>query len=90
MEGVEELALMLGQEVDVEKISAVANETLQGGVIPRGVEELSNAERIILVQYLNLYQGFTVADTQQGQAMLQSVLMNSIGSSSQVMAFEVR
>jgi hypothetical protein len=85
-QGIEEIALILGQEVDVNKIAAVIPTFLQGN--PEGISELTQAERTVLIQYLNLYQGFS-NNNPQAQEMLQNLLMNSIGSSSQVMAFEL-
>jgi len=85
-QGIEEIASILGLEVDIQKIVAAVPGVLQGNA--SAVTELSQAERTVLIQYLNLYQSF-VNNNPQGTELLQNLLMNSIGSSSQVMAFEL-
>jgi hypothetical protein len=87
-QGIEEIALIYGVEVDVQKVSAVISSILQRNL--NGIENLSQSERSIVLQYANLYQSFTNGNaSEQGQQMLQNILMTSIGSSSQVMAFEL-
>jgi hypothetical protein len=83
----EEIASILGSEADLEKVYAVLPQVIKGD--PSGIKELSQAEKTVLIQYLNLYQSFSNNNTTQGQEILQNLLMNSIGSSSQVMAFEL-
>ncbi|MDR2189800.1 MAG: hypothetical protein LBP53_01000 [Candidatus Peribacteria bacterium] len=85
-QGLEEIVSILGLEADLTKVSTVLSQVKQGEL--SGVKELSQAERMLLIQYLNLYHSF-VNKNAQGQEVLQNLLMNSIGSSSQVMAFEL-
>jgi hypothetical protein len=89
-EGFEEIASVYGLEIDVQKVANAALQVIQKNI--DGVAELSQAERTVLVQYLNLYHSFSNGTTQaqsQGQQMLQNILMTSIGNSSQVMLFEL-
>jgi len=87
-QGVEEIASILGAEIDTAKVYTIIPTTAKGD--SSGIADLTQAEKMILVQYLNLYQSFSNKDTQaQGNELLQNLLMNSIGSSSQVMAFEL-
>jgi hypothetical protein len=92
-QGFEEIASIYGLEIDVQKVANVALQVMQSNFSKlNGVEELSQAERTVLIQYLNLYKSFSNSNTQvqsQGQQMLQNILMTSIGSSSQVMLFEL-
>jgi hypothetical protein len=85
-QGVEEIASILGLEIDTQKVYEVIPQVIKGS--PEGVQNLTQAERTVLIQYLNLYQSFSTNNA-QGQEILQNLLMNSIGSSSQVMAFEL-
>jgi hypothetical protein len=85
-QGLEEIASILGLEADLKKVYATVPQVIKGD--SSGIKNLSQAEKTILIQYLNLYQSFTNNNT-QGQEILQNLLMNSIGSSSQVMAFEL-
>jgi hypothetical protein len=86
--GVEEIASIFGAEVDTAKIYAVIPAVLQRDVT--GVGDLTQIERTILLQYANLYLSFAdTKNTAQASELLQNLLMNSIWSSSQVMAFEL-
>ena len=87
-QGIEEIASILGSDIDVANIYAILPTVLEGNAT--GIAELTQAEKIVLAQYLNLYHGFADTNRQtQANEFLQSLLMTSIGNSSQIMAFEL-
>ncbi|MDR2541769.1 MAG: hypothetical protein LBD11_08800 [Candidatus Peribacteria bacterium] len=88
--GFEEIASVYGLEIDTQKVARVAVQVSQKNT--EGIAELTQNERTVLIQYLNLFQAFSSSNTQiqnQGQQMLQNILMTSVTNSSQVMLFEL-
>jgi ABC-type maltose transport system permease subunit len=68
-------------------MNEVVSAILQGNTAR--ISELNATERTVFAQYRNLYQNFK-NNSPQATELLQTLLMASIGSSSQVMAFELR
>ena len=54
------------------------------------IESLTQDERFVLTQYLNLYNTMQQNNTQQYQEILNSIMMTSLAWSSQLIIFELR
>jgi hypothetical protein len=85
-QGLEEIASILGREIDADKMYAILPNITGGNA--REVIHLTQSERAVLAQYINIYMLFT-NEHPQASEILQNLLMASIGGSSQIMAFEL-
>jgi hypothetical protein len=87
-QGVEEIASILGAEIDSAKIYALLPTAMQRDFSGIAAANLTQAEKMVLVQYLSLYLNFANNNPNASESV-QNLLMTSIGNSSQVMAFEL-
>ena len=85
---IEDIADAYWLEVDSEKISNIASKYINTQSVPSEVKNLTQNERLVLINYLNLY-GAIKANSQDVVTMVQRLLMNSVTWWSQIIALEL-
>jgi len=86
-----DIADVYGKQIEENKVTNTVNVFLSNPEsAPAMVESLTQDERFVLVQYLNLYQSLQQNNTQQYQEILNSIMMTSLAGSSQLIIFELR
>jgi hypothetical protein len=83
-DGIQDIASMLGLEVNETNIRSALSSIFQWTF--KSVESLSQDERMVLIQYYNIFKSFSENNT-MGEEIVQNLLLNSVTSSSQVMLF---
>lgn len=84
-----DLADILGKKVDSDKLQALAKNILvQKKLVPEDMDSLSADDRVVLVQYLSMYN-LMKSNPQQYQQVLNSVIQQSILGNSQILLFKV-
>lgn len=86
-DGIQDIASMLGLEVNEKNIRSALSSISQWTSM--GIESLSQDERMVLIQYYNIFQSFSTNNSDMGWQIVQSLLLNSVTGSSQVMLFEL-
>lgn len=85
---IEDIADAYWLEVNSEKIANIANKYITTQSVPAEVKELTQNERVVLINYLNLYVAIK-ANSQDVVNMVQRLLMNSVTWGSQIIALEL-
>ncbi|HRX64250.1 MAG TPA: hypothetical protein P5060_04050 [Candidatus Absconditabacterales bacterium] len=90
-QAIQDIADIYGKQIQEAKLINTVNVYLSD---PNNVSEmvasLTQDERFVLVQYLNLYTSLQQNNTQQYQQILNNMMMASIGGSSQLIIFKLR
>ena len=84
---IEDIANVYGMEVDSRKIAIVADNIMGG--YNSWIGDLSQDERIVLINFLNIYSDFASGDSNSAWSMIQNLLMSSVTGWSQVIALEL-
>ena len=85
---IEDIADAYWLEVDSENISNIASKYISTQSVPAEVKNLTQNERLVLINYLNLY-GAIKANSQDVVTMVQRLLMNSVTWWSQIIALKL-
>ncbi|HKL44189.1 MAG TPA: hypothetical protein VJ892_02845, partial [Candidatus Absconditabacterales bacterium] len=89
-EGIGDIADIYGKQISEGKVVNTINVFLSNPQsAPAMVESLTQDERFVLVQYLNLYQSLQQNNMQQYQEILNNIMMTSLAGSSQLIIFEL-
>ncbi len=89
-EGIGDIADIYGKQISEGKVVNTINVFLSNPQsAPAMVESLTQDERFVLVQYLNLYQSLQQNNMQQYQEILNNIMMTSLAWSSQLIIFEL-
>ena len=86
---IEDIANIYGFEVDSSKIANAAGKYINWQSIKWEIENLTNEERMVLVNYINIYLAYKKWDSDNAYAMAQNLLVNSVSGWSQVIALEL-
>ncbi len=86
--GMGDLADIVGKDVDVAKLAAVAQKVSDPSIVSQ-IKELSQDERYVLVNYLNIVS-ISKSNPQDYQQQLVNLLQQSIGGGSQLIVFKVK
>ena len=84
---VEDIANIYGLEIDSEKVASAAYNYINWK--NTNVEWLSQNERAVLINYLNIYLAYQNWDNNNAWSMVQNLLVNSVSWWSQVIALEL-
>ena len=84
---IEDIANVYWLEVDAEKIAAAAVGYINW--TNWDIESLTQDERSVLVNYLNIYMAYSQGHNEDWQAMVQNILLSSVTWGSQVIALEL-
>ena len=85
---IEDIANIYWMEVDSKKIASAADNYINWN--PNwSIDNLSQNERAVLVNYLNVYMAYSQWQTENWQSMIQNLLINSVSWWSQVIALEL-
>ena len=86
-----DIADIYGKQIEETKLLNTVNVFMSNpnGVGPM-IESLTQDERFVLVQYLNLYNTLQQNNMQQYQEMLNGLMMTSLAWSSQLIIFELK
>jgi hypothetical protein len=85
---IEDIANIYWMEVDTKKIASAADSYINWNH-NWNIDNLSQNERAVLVNYLNVYMAYSQWQTENWQAMIQNLLINSVSWWSQVIALEL-
>ena len=85
---IEDIANIYWMEVDTKKIASAADSYINWNH-NWNIDNLSQNERAVLVNYLNIYMAYSQWQTENWQAMIQNLLINSVSWWSQVIALEL-
>jgi hypothetical protein len=86
--GMGDLADIIGKDVDVAKLAAIAQKVSDPSIISQ-IKELSQDERYVLVSYLNMIS-LSKSKPQDYQQQILQLLQQSIGGGSQLIVFKVK
>lgn len=93
-EAISDIADVYGKKVDVEKIKTLAIKQIGRQIAPdqmiKEVEKLSQDERLIMAQYLGVYNLLKAGNQQQYQEFVNNLLGQSLGGSSQLIIFKLK
>ncbi len=87
-----DMADIIGKIIDEQKLLQVAQAVINGSnpaTLTQAIDELTQDERIVLVQYLNMYTMLR-QDNQQYMQTLNQLLWQSVGWGSQIIILEVK
>lgn len=87
-----DMADIIGKTIDEQKLLQVAQAVINGSnpaTLTQAIDELTQDERIVLVQYLNMYTMLR-QDNQQYMQALNQLLWQSVGWGSQIIILEVK
>lgn len=89
-----DLANVFGKSVSQEKISSLLNKLMQWNITTQDMisanTEMTDDERFVIWQYLQLVQLQKSGNHEQMQTVLNSILQQSLAGGSQVMTFELK
>lgn len=88
-QAVADIADIYGKDIDETKVRQLAQAYLAKTDVSADIKNLSQDERLILAQYLGLYNMLSSQNTQY-QEYLNSLLGQSLGGGSQLMVFELK
>jgi hypothetical protein len=74
-------------EIDAKKVADAANGYISWNIWD--IESLTQDERSVLVNYLNIYMAYSQWHNDDWQSMVQNILLNSVTWWSQVIALEL-
>lgn len=86
---IEDIANIYGFTVDSGKIMNVAGKYINWQSISWEIESLTNEERMVLVNFINVYLAYKKWDSDSAYAMAQNLLVSSVSGWSQVIALEL-
>ena len=87
--GIQDIADIYWFEVDSKKVAAVVPVYINRQASNDLISELTQDEKIVLINYLNIYLAYSQWDTENARWMIQSLLSSSVVSWSQVIALEL-
>ena len=85
--GIEDIANIYWLEIDAKKVADAANGYISWNIWD--IESLTQDERSVLVNYLNIYMAYSQWHNDDWQSMVQNILLNSVTWWSQVIALEL-
>ncbi len=86
---IEDIANIYWLEVDTKKIANAANAYINWTIKDWDIGELTQAEKSVLVNYLNIYIAYSQWHSEDWQSMVQNILLSSVTWWSQVIALEL-
>ena len=86
---IEDISNIYGFKVDSSKIMNVAGKYINWQSISWEIEDLTNEERMVLINYVNIYLAYKKWDSDNAYLMAQNLLVNSVSGWSQVIALEL-
>jgi hypothetical protein len=85
--GLEDIANIYWIEIDSQKLAIAARNYINSGKVD--VKSLTQNERAVLINYLNIYLAYQNGDTDSARSMIQNILISSVSWGSQVIALEL-
>jgi hypothetical protein len=91
IDGLEDMSDVFGQSIDTAAVWPLVLQNIQWWWLDMDIfDQLTNDQQILLMRYMNLYQASTnPSQTQQYQQQLGQIVQQSLGSSSQIVLFEL-
>jgi hypothetical protein len=86
---IEDIANIYWLEVDSNKLKNIAYKYINWQSIMWDIEKLSNDEKAVLVNYINIYSSYKWWDSDRALYIVQSLLVNSVSGWSQIIALEL-
>ena len=86
--GIDDMANLVNKQVDGEKLFSIAAGYIANGSLD--AKNLTQDERLVLVQYLSLLKTLSGVDKTQLENILFSTLQSSIFGSSQIISLELQ
>lgn len=87
--GIEDIANIYWLEIDKKKVADAANKYVGWQYNSSTIEDLTQDERIVLINYLNIYMAYSQWDMENAQNMIMNLLANSVTWWSQIIALEL-
>ena len=86
---IEDIANIYWLEVDSNKLKNIAYKYINWQSIMWDIEKLSNDEKAVLINYINIYSSYKWWDSDRALYIVQSLLVNSVSGWSQIIALEL-
>ena len=86
---IEDIANIYWLEIDKKKVADAANKYIWRQYDSSTIGNLTQDERIVLINYLNIYTAYKQWDMENAQSMIMNLLANSVTWWSQIIALEL-
>ena len=86
---IQDIADVYWIEINSASVANLANKYVNWQSISWEIENLSQDERAVLINYINIYMAYQKWDNDSAWAMAQNLLVNSVSGGSQIIALEL-